>query len=481
MGAVAIDDVSKLKRSSQGRSGTPDGNIYFDTANGVLEIITADELATVDLGSGLEANPLTLDSKPTLRAIYELQQAERESDVSFQRHDPFLKGRFKLGKAFDFVYGRNLGIDRTKIAGSGWREFTGAVGTNINRIYFNISTLTSVLDTSQVYGQLAADGSTFDFARLGAVDEAFQVFGTTAFGDTGAGNFDDRTYLAISVSTFGQRHQRVVLGDFGINELEGYGTLGALGEAPHPTTGNYTLADVYGGLQIAPFTGLAFDVLSSAETKSGFNEADGAFSLVIRNTGGATLDQVIAWLDALNDTDADVSNTVNPWNGKQKDALYAYDAEGTPNFIDGVYIENLPASDLQRLKIFSDNGDAKTFPFVPEVRVSIPTAAQNTTTGKYVAFILDGDGAVDYNTDAAVILNDSSASPVQGAIGAFTQISFGVPFDTFSQAGLTAPVDFTIRFMILSDGEFEEAFVDIEITRTSLIPASLTTSPENNI
>lgn len=481
MGALAIDDVAKLKRSSQGRAGTPDGNIFFDTANGILEIITADELAQVDLGSGLEANPLTLDSKPTLRAIYELQQAERESDVTFQRHDPFVKGRFKLGKAFDFIYGRNAGTDRTKIAGSGWREFTGAVGTNINRIYFNVSTLKSVLDTSQVYGQLTADSTTFDFARLGAVDEAFQVFGTTAFGDATAGDFDSRSYLAVSVSTYGQRHQRIVLGDFGVSELEGYGTLAALGEAPHPTTNNYTKADVYGGSQIAPFTTLAFDVLSVAETKTGFNEADGDFTYVIRNTAGAGLDQVIAWLDVLNDTDADVSNTANPWNGKQKDALYTYDAEGIPNFIDGVFIENLPASDLQRLKIVDDAGNPKTFPFVPEVRVSIPTAAQNTSTGKYIAFILDGNAALDYNTDAAVILNDSNASPVQGAIGASTLISFGIPYDTFSQAGLTAPVDFAIRFMILSDGEFEESFVDIDITRTALIPASLTTSPENNI
>ena len=46
---------SLLVQSTQSRSGSPDGNIFFDVANGRIEIITAEELANVDLGSGAEA------------------------------------------------------------------------------------------------------------------------------------------------------------------------------------------------------------------------------------------------------------------------------------------------------------------------------------------------------------------------------------------------------------------------------------------
>lgn len=480
MGATVIDDVTKLKVSSQPRSGAPDGNIYFDAAHGVLEIIVDTELAQVDLGAGLVNNPLTLDAKPTLRALYQLETQTRKDDETARQFSPFLKGRFKLGRAYDFVFGRTAGDDRGRIAGSGWREFGGAQGEQLNRIYFNVSTLPSILSTSQVKYQLQADGAVADFSRLGNVDEAIQVFGTTANGDTGAGNFDSTTYLALTVRTYGQRHARVVLSDFGINELEGYGTLAALGESPHPTTGVYAIADVYGGAQISPWTGISFDVLSTPETKSGFNEADGDFSLIIRNAENASLDQIIAWCDALSAEDTDSAAT-GTWNGLQRQQLYTFNASGIPEFIQGLYVENLPASDQQRLRIFDDAGAAKTFPFVPEVRVSIPPVAQNTTSGWYHCFIKDGAGSADYNTENAVTMQDTTGSAIKGAIGPAAQVSFGVDYDWITLAGLTPGQDFDLIFTIGSDGEFEERTIEIPVTRQTLIPASIDTVAENNI
>lgn len=483
MGAIAIDDVSQLRVSTQSRSGTPDGNIFFDTTSGEIEIIIDSELAQVDLGSGLVTNPLTVDNKPTLRAIYELHQTERESNESFRQYRPFLKGRFKLGLAFDCIWGRTFGNDRTRIASSGWREFGGDVGTQLNRIYYNTFSLPDVLDTSQLKYQLAQNGSVADFNRPGAHNEAVQVFGSTANGDTGAGNFDTRTYFAVTLRTYGQRHDRVAVSEAGISELEGYGSQVAIAESPHPTTSEatYPIADVFGGSQIAPFTGLSFDVLSSAETKTGFNEADGDFSLVIRNTGSATLDQIVAWVDALALQDADVSSTANPWNGLEREQLYSFDANGIPNFINGVFIENLPASDQQRLLIFDDSGSAKTFPFVPEIRVSIPSVAQGTSTGWYHSWVEDGTGNSDYNQDNAVTMQDSATSDVKGSIGASSVISFGVAYDTFNLAGISPGTDFNIVFTIGSDGEFEEQTIVIPITRTSLIERSISTIAENNI
>lgn len=483
MGATVIDDVTLLKRSSQPRSGTPDGNIYFDPVTREIEVIIDAELATVDFGAGAVPNPLTLDAKPTNRAIYDLHQAERETDETFRAFRPFLIGRFKLAKAFDYIYGASLGGDRSRVASSGWREFGGARGTNLNRIYFNVSSLPSILDTSQGYAQLARDGATFDFTRPGNFDEAIQVFGTTANGDAGAGDFDDRTFLAVSVRTYGQRHDRVILEDFGTTELEGYGILAALGESPHPTTGTYTEAQVYGGAAIAPWDDITFDVLGAPETKTGFNEADGDFSLIIRNPsagGSASLDQVIAWIDAASADDSDIADT-GTWNGKQREQLYSYNDQGIPVFIDGLFIEGLPTSDLQRLIISDDSGAQKTFPFIPEVRIPIPDIAQGTATGWYHAHVFDGSGAADYNTAAAVTMQDNAGAEVKGPIGALTQLSHGVGFDTFALAGITPGDDFQVIYTFGSDGEFEENSVILDITRTSLIPGSISLTPENNI
>ncbi len=486
-GATQVDNVALLKRSSQGRAGTPDGNIFFDVATRNLEIIVDTELAWLDAPTNSVPNTLTLDNKPTIRAILELQEAERSTDETFRMYRPFLDGRFKLGKAFDFVYGGNAGADRSRISGSGWREFTGAVGTNINRIYFNVSTLQTILGTSQVTAQLAEFGAITDFNRLGAVDETIQVFGTTTYGDSTAGDFDTRTYLAVSTSTYGQRHGRVVLGDFGINELEGYGTLAAIGESPHPTTGDYPLADVVGGAQVAPFDGLSFEFLDTAETKSGFNEADGDFDKVIRNTGSASLDQVIAWIDANRDIDADMAESgagLSAWNGKRKEALYEFDASGVPTFIDGAYIEGLTGGDLQRLAISDDGGNSKTFPFNPEVRVAIGASARAYASAWYHCFIYDGAGANDYNTGSAVTLDDSSSSPVKGMVSGSGSINFSIPYDTITQAGLTPGNDFEIIFIVGSPkgaGSVEEESTIITVTRDTLISASIDPKLQSNI
>ena len=487
MGATAVDNVALLKRSSQNASGAPDGNIHFDLATGVLGVIVDTELAFLDAPTNSIPNTLTLDNKPTLRAILELQEAERSSDETFRQYRPFVTGRFKLGKSFDFIYGRNAGADRSRIAGSGWREFTSGVGSNINRIFFEVSTLTSILDSSQVTSQLSADGTVVPFTRPGAVDEVIQVLGTTAFGDAGAGDFDTRTYLAISTQTYGQRHGRVVLSDFGVSELEGYGTLAAIGESPHPTTANYPIADVVGGSQVAPFTGLSFDNLDTGETRTGFNEADADFSLIVRNTANATLDQVIAWLDAQHAIDADMNNnqaSTSAWNGMQKDQLYSFDASGVPTFIDGVDIDNLPTADKQKLSIGADNGDRKTFPFFPEVRVAIGSAAQAYASTWYQCYILDGAGASDYNTAGAVTLTDANAVSVKGTVSAAASIDFPIGFDTFNQAGITSGDDFSLLFVMGSPkgvGSVEETSVVIPITRVAVINASIDPALQSNI
>ena len=89
MAAAQLIDLSNydtmLVQSTQGRSGTPDGNIYFDVANGRIEIITASELASVDLGSGAETNPLTNQFGIKLEALYAFENQERRTDETKRR------------------------------------------------------------------------------------------------------------------------------------------------------------------------------------------------------------------------------------------------------------------------------------------------------------------------------------------------------------------------------------------------------------
>ena len=147
-----------LKQSSQGRSGTPDGNIYFDTANGRIELITREELAQIDFGSGLEDNPLTNKTGIKMEALYAFENQERRVDENLRKFDRYFKGTFKFGGAYEVINGRKFddangsntsstGDDRTKIRGSGWIE-RDANG-NIGRIYYGVRSLGHIEETSQ--------------------------------------------------------------------------------------------------------------------------------------------------------------------------------------------------------------------------------------------------------------------------------------------------------------------------------------------
>lgn len=363
-----------LKQSGAGRAGTPDGNIYFNTATGEIEIITAEELAQVNFGSGMEANPLTNALGIKFEALYAFENARRRLDENLRKYDRFFKGTFKFGGAYEIINGRKFGTgstasDRTKVRGSGWNE--RAANGNNDRIYFGNKGLGLIQPSSQPYYQLSAGGAPVNFAKPGNFDEAVQVFGTTANGDTGAGNFDSRTYEAVSIRTFGYNYDRkVTTTDLNIAELGGYSTGFAVSETPHLTTGAYTLADVYGGAKVAPWTGMTLEKLAAAQLESGFNEADGNFTWVVNNTANGNLNQCVAFLDALAQTDDDIdSGTVTVTNGKRVGTWYSYNALGQivtrsgAGDGKGLFIENIPTADEQKIVFTDDLGNLKTRPF----------------------------------------------------------------------------------------------------------------------
>lgn len=290
---TTITATSQLVQSTQSRSATPDGNIYFNP-DGTLELITAEELAQVDLGAGLVANPLTNADGISMQMLYTFERQERRTDENLRELEIFIRGNFKFAGAYNFVNGRKLSTvsvgggltdDRQKIRGSGFIEF--AADGNTDRIYFGARSLGNIESASQPYYQLVLNGAATDVAFAGPVNEVIQVFGSTSNGDTGAGDFDNRTFLALSVRTWGQVHDRKTITDSGISEMAGY--LGAFGltEVPNARNdGSATITDVYNtssAAQAAPWTGVQYETLASAETLTGLNGGSGDFSQVIRN------------------------------------------------------------------------------------------------------------------------------------------------------------------------------------------------------
>ena len=227
-----------LVQSSESRTGTPDGNIFFDVANGRIELITREELANVDMtargGGASVQNPLTQQDGVKMEALYAFEREQRRLDETLRQYDYFFEGTFKFGGAYKLVNGRvfddsdgtDTGLadntagdadDRVKVRGSGWsEEQTGGIA----RIYYGNVSLGNIEATSQPYYILGTDDPV-DYAKDGPIDEAIQVYGDNAL-DSNTTTFDKRTALSLRVRTFGYNYDEKVLADSGVSEMAGY-------------------------------------------------------------------------------------------------------------------------------------------------------------------------------------------------------------------------------------------------------------------
>jgi len=439
MATPALIDLSNyadlLVRSSDSRSGTPDGNVYFDKTSGKIEFITATDCADVIYPTGHanhsdgnpEANPLTDLLGLKFEAIYAFENQERNSSLPADGSGPSLdlrqfnrwtKGTFKFGGSYSFENGRipSIAADRSVIRGSGWNEKTGTV---VNQIQFGVKGLGSIISDSQPYRQALQYGTAIDLGKLGNIDEAWQVFG-----DGSNGAFDDTATSAfLSIRTYGKNYDRIdTASTLGIAELGGYSTGAALNESDHLTTGSYALADVYGGSQTAPWTGMSLEKLATAQTESGFaGAATGDFTWVLNNTLGGTLDECVAYLDAIAQEDGDVTTGEAILNGKQYDTWYEYSPGGKIIPVTGagdglgMFIENLPAADKTSV-IFYEDSEATSrdtsleYPVYTSVSVEIGQSAIDDTNAWYHVFDL-----ANYDSASATTYQDATPADVYGA------------------------------------------------------------------
>ena len=487
-----------LYPSTQGRAGTPDGNFFFDTANGTVEFFGVVELPTYIVtdpthpaytdGTTPQANPLLETDGLKFEAIYAVENRERRKNETLRKYDRWTSGTFKFGGAYNFINSKKpaTDADRNIIRGSGWNEFASDGG--VDRIYFGNKGLSNIEAASQPYYQLSIDGTAVDYAKVGQIDEAVQVFGDTGNtpSDAGAGDFDSTTYEAVSIRTYGQNYDRKeTTNDLGITELGGYSTGFALNESAHLTTipATYPLADVFGGGQVAPWTGMGLEELDVAQVEGGFNEADGSFTWVLNNTGNGSLDEMVAFLDALALQTTDINDhATNSDIGKDIGVFYSYDAQGrvvtnAPFAGQGLFLENVPTADQQRVVYTDDAGDTKTYPFQVSVEAEVGPIAKADVLAWYHSYF-----AALYNTAGALTVEDSGATEVKGLAStadANFKIIFGFDY-TGDTIGGPADTDKNCVFLCEGDGGATQAKTLYTITKITTVAFACIPGVENN-
>lgn len=492
MAAVLIDLSnydSLLVQSTESRSGTPDGNIFFDKPNGLIEFITndGDGLTQIDLtskgGGATDENQLYTTTGIKFEAIYAFENQERRIDETLRKFNRWTSGTFKFGGAYNFVNARAPADpeDIAIIRGSGWNELD-ASGV-VQKIYFGNKGLSNIEAASQPYYMLSDSASPVlnaivpqDFAKPGQIDEAVLVFELSVS--------DTRAYENCSIRTFGYNYDRKeTTTDLGIAELGGYSTGFALNESPHLTSGDYTIADVY-DTPIAPWTGMTLEKLAVPLARTEFSDPTSCdFTWVLNNTGNGNVYQMVAFLDALSQDDVDIdSGTETVTYGKRVGTWYYYNAAGkivTRSGADalGLYMYNVPTADQQLVIMTDDLGVLKSYSFSVSVEAEVGATAKADVLAWYHSFF-----AALYDTSGAVTVEDSGASEVKGVASsadAENKIIFAFDY-TGDTVGGPADSDKNCVFICEGDGGATQAKTLYTITEVTTVAFACAPPVENN-
>ena len=489
---MALIDLSNYSTSLYQASDNTfsDGNVFFDKANGKIAFGNSTDYPTLDLtnhgGGSSDPNPLSKQDGLKFEAIYAFENQERASDESLRQYDRWTSGTFKFGGAYNFINGRTpaTDADRKLIRGSGWNEYA-ADGT-VDKIYFGNKGLSNIEASSQPYYQLGVFTTAQNYAKPGQIDEAVLVYDKN-----GADNTQNPEI--VSIRTYGYNYDRKATDiDLGIAELGGYSTGFAVNETPHLTTNTTDMpfTDVWGSdansaqSSSGAWANMTLEKLSTAVSRDEFAESAGTFTWVVNNPDGSSLDEVVAFLDAIATVTVDIdSGIVSTTIGKDVDVWYTYNAAGqvvTKSGADtlGLYIYNVPVADQQRVIFTDDAAATKSYQFLVGVEVNVGATAKADANAWYHSF-----GAPAYNSASAITVLNSTVAPVKGLASTAdvsNLIKFNFDYDGDTNLG-TAGTNKNCVFLCEGDGGATQAKTLYTITRSTTVSFTCAPGTETNV
>ena len=496
-----------LVRSTQGRSGTPDGNVFFDTTNDTIELITREELAQVDLGSGLEDNPFTNADKMQNLALYFFTLQEVEADATLQGFrtalDAVVNRMGRLVGATAFLNAITLATntsttnndDRDKLADSGFTEFL--VDGTIQKVFHGVGSLNPINATTQPYYLLASSTSEadrqaatpIDFTNTGDINDAIQTFEN--------GGTDNRnSVLIVCAREFGYTIGEADSVATGVAELGAYFQGYGVGNEIVPSINALSIADVYGGSAVAPWSNMTFFRHATPQTRSGFAAggagASGDFTDEIQlSSGTMDITQLRAFLDALmlQDTDENANTgATGVFRPKRAEPLYTIDPASAKLVTRaGIYVDpaKLTAAAQQQIIQTNDSGGQHFIPSTSGITGTVSDAWKNDSAPWHRMLYVDAAGSNDYDTENARTVPDSSGNPIAGDAtdARLTGNTFNITYayGTETDGGnVTANTDQDVVWQFGGVDNTKTRSVFFTITDSANIPVDLTTALETN-
>ena len=499
-----------LQRSTNARGSSPDGNVYFDTANDKIQLITAAEMANIDFGSGAEANPFTHTDKLQPLALYFFILQEVEADPTLQQFrfamDAVGSRMGKLVGATAFLNSITLDTntsttnndDRDKLCDGGFGEYN--VAGTLQKIHHGVKSLVDINDTSQPFYQIVPMAGSVpteaermavapvDFANPGDINEAILTYDV-------AGDDNRTAALILGVRDYGYTVGEATSYGTGVAELGAYSQGYGIGNSFVSDVDAITEADVWGGAQTTPYSNLSFYRHATAQTRTGFASsgagASGDFTDEIQlSSGTVSITQLRAWLDKFMQSDADENaNTVSTgaFRPKRVAPMYTIDS-ATAKLVTraGVYIDpaKLTAEAQQQIVMTNDAGGQHTIPFNAGIQITVSDAWLADTNPWFRLLYLDGAAGADFDTTSAVTVQDASSADIAGddtdvRITSNT-LSLSYAYDTNTQAGLSAGADKDVVLQIGGTDNSKSRTVSFTITRSTAIAIDASTEAETN-
>ena len=357
---------------------------------------------------------------------------------------------------------------RQMLRDGGWREYSSA-GV-LNREYAGFVGLGAVNSGAQPYYHLSATDAPTNFVFTDQFNLGVQVYG-----DAGNGNLDKRTYAKSFIREFGKKFKDSILADTGktatgpyiVNflisnedDLKVTNTLGTTVQA----TGDALMSS-------APYSGITVAYYTANQSRT-INGVACNFKIIVAGNG-ATLEQIYCKLQYLlrQASDINTGGTAGAKVGKIQSSLSSFVGD-TFVTATSVYIDNIQATDSNRIEFYDDGGTKRTNPYTAAGTMYFNAPLVGAGSSYRLMFSAPPGAGNDYGEAGAVTVNNAAGTPITGTISA-ASFTFDYDYDGNTQAGFTAGTDRAVTLIGIRPGYGKFAVATGTLTRSKSISLSL--------
>lgn len=402
-----------------------------------------------------------------LQCIYSFCKEEWKNDDALIKHPfPMEPVDGPSGTQFDLISGWDWGDTTTHelIRDGGW-ALKDSAGVSQEE-WMNLTSLGSFDDAGvdKAYYVQVDGADPTDIVLTGEVNQAIKTYG-----DATHGNFDYRGYFKIFL-----REEAKLFDEYDLITEQAITALTYKKYAlPLSNSTDLKVTHTDAEVAIAPYTAIDITYFGTDQLRD-IGGTDYNFRTII-DGDSKTLEQIYEKIQYQLRQITDIDEGAGTVRGDIADKLLRFvgDTIVTSN---GVFIDNLLATDINDIDIYDTGGTLRQFPYAAAGVLNFSTTLSGDADAIYRMFFTNDDTGDntgrDYGTDTAMLVDDNGGIDISGNISASTQIAFSYDYDGNVQRGAAsastdAPV--TVVALGLSTGQFVVATGTIERSKSNVI------------